>query len=82
MNTTDKEKIEMKPTPSTNQRLVTILLVLLIVLVVLLVIGIIVGFLMMGGLMDGWRWMMGPHGQSMNDMVAACTDIMRNFQKP
>jgi hypothetical protein len=82
MNTTDKEKNEMKPTPTTNQRLVTILLVLLIVLVVLLVIGIIVGFLMTGGMMGGWRWMMGPHGQSVNDMVAVCTDIMRNFQKP
>ncbi len=53
MATTDKEKIEMNTTPSTNQRLTTILLVLLIVLVVLLVLGVIVGFLMMSG------WMMG-----------------------
>ena len=81
MNTTDKEKNEINATPSTNQRLVTILLVLLIVLVVLLVIGIIVGFLMMSGMMDGWRWMMGPHGQIMNNMVAVCTDIMRNIRK-
>ena len=58
MATTDKEKIEMKPEPTTNERLKTILLVLLIVLVVLLVIGAIVSFLMMGGWM---RWMMGPH---------------------
>ncbi len=80
MNTTDKEKIEMKTAPITNQRLVTILLVLLIVLVVLLVIGIIVGFLMMSGMMGGW--MMGTHGQTMNNMVTACADMMRNFQKP
>ena len=50
MNTPDKEKFEMNTTPTTNQRLVTILLVLLIVLVVLLIIGIIVGFLMMSGM--------------------------------
>ena len=62
MTTTDKEKMEMRPTPTTNQRLTAIFLVLLIVLVVLLVIGAIVGFLMMNGMMGGWmRWMMGPH---------------------
>lgn len=48
MNTTDKEKIEMNTTSTTNPRLVTILLVLLIVLVILLIIGTILGFLMMG----------------------------------
>ena len=38
-------------TPTTNQRLVTILLILLIILVALLVIGIIAGFFMGGGWM-------------------------------
>ena len=37
MNATDKEKIDMNTTVSTNQRLVTVLLVLLIILLVLLV---------------------------------------------
>ena len=77
MTTTDKDKIEMKPAPTTNERLKTILLVLLIVLIVLLVIGAIVAFLMMSGMMGGW--MMGMHGQTMNNMAAACTDIMRNI---
>ena len=61
MATPDKEKIEMKPEPTTNERLKTILLVLLIVLVVLLIIGAIVSFLMMGGMGGSMRWMMGPH---------------------
>ena len=77
MATTHKERTEMKPEPTTNERLKTILLVLLIVLVGLLVLGAIVGFLMMSGMMGGWmRWMMGPHGQLMNTMVAVCTDIL------
>jgi len=80
MNTTYKEKIEMNTAPTTNQRLVTILLVLLIILVVLLVIGIVVGFLMTGGMIGGW--MMGINGQTMNDMMSPCTDFMRNVQKP
>ena len=54
MATPDKEKNEMNTTPSTNQRLITILLVLLIVLVVLLVVGTILGFLMMSGMWGGW----------------------------
>ena len=76
MNTTDKVKIEMNTTPTTNQRLVTILLILLIVHVSLLVIGIVVGLLMMSG------WMMGTHGQTMNAMMSNCTDMMQNFQRP
>ena len=65
---------------TTNQRLVTLLLVLLIVLVALLVIGIALGFLMTGGMMGGW--MMGINGQTMNNMLSACTDFMRNIQSP
>lgn len=80
MNVSDKEKIEMNSTLTTNQRLVTILLVLLIVLVALLVIGIVLGFLMTGGMMGGW--MMGISGQTMNDMMSACADFMRNVQNP
>jgi len=71
MNATDKEKIDMNTTVSTNQRLVTVLLVLLIILLVLLVIGTVVGFLMMGGGMMGWGGMMN-----------ACTNVMQNFQSP
>ena len=82
MTTTDKERVDINPTATTNQRLVTILLVLLIVLVTLLVIGIVAGFLMMGGGMMGWGGMMGMNGQTMNNMVSACTDMMRNFQTP
>jgi hypothetical protein len=81
MHTTNNDKVEMNSTPTTNQRLVTILLVLLIVLVVLLVLGIFLGFLGMGG-MRGGGMMMGMNGQTMNNMMAACTDMMRNFQKP
>ncbi len=44
--------------PTTNQRLVSILLILLIILVALLVIGIVAGFFMMGGWMRGG--MMNP----------------------
>ena len=76
MNTTDKEKIEMNTSPTTNQRLVTILLVLLIVLVALLVIGIVAGWLWMGGGMMGWGGMMTNH------MANACLDMMRNFKSP
>ena len=61
---------------TTNQRLVTILLVLLVILVLLLIIGIVARFLMGG-------WMMGGMmGISMNDMMSACTDMMRSFQTP
>ncbi len=66
----------MDATTNTNQRLITVLLVLLIILLVLLVIGIIAGWLMMGG------GMMGMNGQTMNEMMAACTDMMRKFQSP
>ena len=75
----------MNTTLITNQRLVTALLVLLIVLVILLVIGIVVVFLMMsGGMMMGGMMnpMMGMKGQTMNDMIAACTNMMQNFQSP
>ena len=49
-----RKKIDMNTTPTTNQRLVTILLILLIILVALLVIGIIASFFMMGSWMrDG-----------------------------
>jgi hypothetical protein len=75
-----KKGNDMNTTLITNQRLVTILLVLLIIFVVLLIIGIVIGFLMTGGMMDGW--MMGISGQTMNDMMSACTDFMRNIQSP
>jgi len=80
MNATDKEKIDMNTTVSTNQRLVTVLLVLLILFLILLVIGIVAGFLTMGGGMMGWGGMM--NGGMMNDMHTACTDMMRNIQSP
>ena len=70
----------MNTTATTNQRLVTILLVLLIVLVALLVIGTVFGFLVTRGMMGGW--MMGMNGQTMNAMMSACTDFMRNIQSP
>lgn len=65
---------------TTNQRLVTILFVLLIVFVVLLNIWIIARFLLMGPRMMGG--MMSMNGQTMNDMMAACADMMKNFQSP
>jgi hypothetical protein len=71
----------MDTTVTTNQRLVTILLVLLIVFVVLLVLGTVFSFLVRGGMM-GSGMMMGMNGQTMNDMMAACTEMMRNFQNP
>jgi hypothetical protein len=37
--------------------------------------------MVMGG-MIGWGGMMGMNGQTMNDMMAACTDMMQNFQNP
>jgi hypothetical protein len=82
MNTTEKEKVEMNPTVTTNQRLITILLILLIVFVILLILGIVAGWLWMGGGMMGWGGMMGMSGQTMNDMMSACTDFMRNIQSP
>lgn len=66
----------MDATVTTNQRLVTILLVLLIILLALLILGIIAGWLMMGGMM-GWGGMMVT-----NDMANACLDLMRNIQSP
>ncbi len=75
MTTTDTEKVEMNTAITTNRRLVTVLLVLLIVFVVLLIIGIIAGWLWMGG-------MMGLNGQTMNNMLSACTGMMRNYQIP
>ena len=72
----------MDTTAKTNQRLVTTLLVLLIVFVVLLIIGTVVGWLWMGGGMMGWGSMMGMNGQVMNNMMSACTDMMRSFQNP
>jgi flagellar basal body-associated protein FliL len=82
MNATDKEKTQLNTTPTTNQRLITILLVLLIVLVALLITGIVAGWLMMGSGMMGWGGMMGINGQTMNNMISACADMMRNFQNP
>lgn len=60
---------------STNQRLLTILLVLLIIFVALLIVGTIGSFLLRGG-------MMGMNGQTMNDMMSACAQMMQNFQNP
>src|SRR6266542_687238 len=57
-------------TPSTNQRLVTILLILLIILVALLVIGVVAGFFMMGG------WMRG--GMMMNPMMGGYNNNYAN----
>jgi flagellar basal body-associated protein FliL len=79
MNATDQAKIEMNTTQTTNQRLVTILLILLIALVALLVIGVVVAFLMPGSMM-GSGMMMGTNGQMMNNMIAVCTDMMRDLQ--
>jgi len=83
MNATDKEKIDINSTATTNQRLVTILLVLLVILVALLVIGIVAGFLMMGGGMMGWGGMTLAPGASAGvngGMTTACLDMMRNIQ--
>jgi membrane-anchored glycerophosphoryl diester phosphodiesterase (GDPDase) len=66
----------MNAMATTNQRLVTILLVLLIMLVALLIFGTIGGFLL------GGRTMMGVNGQTMNDMISACSGMMQNFQNP
>lgn len=84
MNATDKEKMEMNATPATNQRLVTILLALLIILVALLVIGIVWSFLMMGnGMMTGGMMnMTGMNGQTMNDMMTACAEMMKAHHGP
>jgi flagellar basal body-associated protein FliL len=81
MNATEKEKVDMNTPSTTNQRLVTILLVLLIVLVALLVVGVIVSFLTMGSMMGGGM-MFGMNGQTMNNMMSACTEMMKNIQKP
>ena len=81
MTTTDTEKVDMNTAVTTNRRLVGILLVLLIVFVILLIIGIVAGWLMMGGMM-GWGGMMGINGQTTNNMVSACTNMMRTFQTP
>ena len=79
----------MNATTNTNQRLTTILLVLLILLLILLVIGIVVVFVMMGmgGMMNGGMTLApgasaGVNGGMMNDMIAACTNMMQNFQSP
>ena len=81
MTTTDKEKIDLNTPVTTNQRLITIVLVLLIILLALLVIGIVAGFLMMGwGMMNGG--MMGMGGMMTNDMSKACLGMMRNIQSP
>ena len=71
----------MNTVVTTNQRLVTILLVLLIVFVVSLMIGTVARFLM-GGWMMGGGMMTGISGQTMNDMMSASTDFMRNIQNP
>ena len=84
----------MNTTLITNQRLVTILLVLLIIFVVLLVIGIITVFVIMTGGMMGMNGGMTlapgahlprvqvPGSAGVKDMIAACTNMMQNFQSP
>ncbi|MCI0556037.1 MAG: hypothetical protein L0287_34270 [Anaerolineae bacterium] len=75
----------MNTAVTTNQGLVTILLVLLILLLVLLTIGIVIIFVVMsGGMMMGGMMnpMMGMNGQTMNDMMSACAEMMQNFQRP
>ena len=77
MTSTDTEKVDMNTSVTTNQRLVTILLVLLIILLALLVLGIVAGFLMMGGGMMG---MMNMGGIMSNDMANTCIEMMSNIQ--
>lgn len=72
----------MNTTITTNQRLVTILLVLLIIFIGLLILGIVAGWIIIGSGMMGWGGMMGMNGQMMNTMMSACSDMMRNFQNP
>lgn len=60
----------MSTTPTTNQRLVTILLILLIILVAVLVIGIVAGFFMMA------NWMRG--GMMMNPMMGGYNNNYAN----
>src|SRR6266508_4242185 len=68
-----RKKIDMNTTPTTNQRIVTILLFLLIILVALLVIGILVGVFMMGGWMRGG--MMNPMMGGYNNNYANATPL-------
>lgn len=72
----------MNTTITTNQRLVTILLILLIIFIGLLILGIVAGWIIIGSGMMGWGGMMGMNGQMMNTMMSACSDMMRNFQNP
>ena len=75
----------MNATPTYNNRYMVIFIAILIVVLLVLALNVMIwvsltgGGMMMGGMMNH---MMGMNGQTMNDMIAACTNMMQNFQSP
>ena len=72
----------MNTIPASNGRYVIVLIAVLTFILLLLAINIVAWFLLMGGGMMGIGGMMGMNGQTMNDMVAACANMMQNFESP
>ena len=87
----------MNATPTSNSRYMIILIAVLIVVLLVLAVNVVLWIWLLGGGMmggmtlapgasagvnGGMMSMMGMNGQTMNDMMSACTEMMRNFQSP
>ncbi len=74
----------MNATPTYNNRHMIIFIAILIAVLLVLAVNVIVWILLMrGGMMGGMlNQMMGMNGQTMNNMLTACTNMMQKFQSP
>ena len=81
----------MNATSTPDRRHMTILIAVLIVVSLVLALNVLVWFSLMrggmmgvGGMMNNgmMNQMMGMNGQTMTDMMNACTNMMQNFQNP
>ena len=70
----------MNAVPSSDRRYMMILITVLIVVLLVLALNVVAWIWLMGGGMI--NHMIGMSGQTMNDMISACTDMMQKFQSP
>jgi len=70
----------MNPTSNSDRRNMIILIAVLVAVFLVLALNLAVWVALMGGGM--MNAMTGMNGGAMNDMIAACTNMMQNFHSP
>jgi len=76
----------MNAMPSSNNRLMAILIAILVVALLVLIVNVFLwlslvrGGMMMGSMMN--NPMISMNGQTMNEMMSACAEMMQDIQSP